>query len=452
MARKTSFSSENLVALGAVKLAELILDEALSNAPYRKKINAVLAGAKGAEAIAALIDRRLAGLEKARAMIDWDKEKAFCADLAATVAAIVKELGAADPALALKRLIRFLDTHPKTFDRIDDSSGRIQAVYWNAAEQAPFLAEKLAPDDRATLTAALTKSLRLDSHGLGQKLAANLIPLLPAPTLAAWDLDLADAGGDDRWIATRQAIAAMRGDLDLFLALEAKRPAWRQNPLQAAEKLLAAGRLDDALVWARKKHRAGREDLQNGAQGELEARILDAKGERVAAQNLRWARFAATLDPDALRDYLRKLDDFEEDDALDRAFARAEESPQIHQALAFFLVWPSIERAAKLVLRHAAQWDGRQYELLGAAAPALKGKFPLAASALYRALLTDILSRANSAAYGHGARYLARLDLLARQIDDWKNLDAHIAFTLRLQTEHGRKRGFWSLVAARPNA
>jgi hypothetical protein len=59
MARKTSLSLENLAALGAEKLARIILDDARGNAPFRKKANAALAGAKGPEAVAGLIDRRL---------------------------------------------------------------------------------------------------------------------------------------------------------------------------------------------------------------------------------------------------------------------------------------------------------------------------------------------------------------------------------------------------------
>ncbi|WP_425332431.1 hypothetical protein [Rhodoblastus sphagnicola] len=52
-------------------------------------------------------------------------------------------------------------------------------------------------------------------------------------------------------------MAQARGDLDQFLALEARRPDWRQDPFRSAERLLAAGRLDEALSWARREHRGG---------------------------------------------------------------------------------------------------------------------------------------------------------------------------------------------------
>ncbi|MBB4199937.1 hypothetical protein CCR94_10790 [Rhodoblastus sphagnicola] len=460
---KTSLTLENLVALGAEKLAQLILDEARTNAPFRKKANAALAGAKGPEAVAALIDRRLSALEKGRAMVAWEKEKDFAADLAATVETIVKELAQADAALALERLLRFIDSHAKVFERIDDSSGRIQDVYWRAAKAAPELAQKLTENERAGLAKRLTKSLDLDTHGLGAEIAIAIAPLLPAPALAAWDRELAKAGAEDRFVRVRQAVAEARGDLDAFLILEAQRPAWSQNPLRAAEKLLAAGRLDEALDWARREHRGGvayaaTADIAEGRirrlhdveRVALEARILEARGDKTSAQALRWQAFEATLDPAPLRDYLQKLGDFEEDDELARAFAHVEDSRQLYSALSFFIAWPQLDRAARLVEARDGQWDGQHYGALGCSASALEEKFPLAASVLYRALLDAILKRGKSQAYGHGARYLAQLETLAAEIVHWGEIADHAAYVVDLRKNHGRKSGFWSLTEAKP--
>ncbi len=108
MARRATLTNEALAALGAEKLARLVLDEAGRNAPFKKLVTAALAGAKGPNAVAAIIDRRLAGLERSRGFIDWEKRKTFAADLRATLATITDELGQADPAAAVDRLVRFL--------------------------------------------------------------------------------------------------------------------------------------------------------------------------------------------------------------------------------------------------------------------------------------------------------------------------------------------------------
>src|SRR3954462_13823686 len=82
----------------------------------------------------------------------------------------------------------------------------------------------------------------------------------------------------------------------------------------------------------------------------------------------------------------------------------------------FFLAWPRLDLASKLVLNHADTWDGRHYGALAPAADALDEPHPAAATVLYRALIDDILARARSPAYGHAARYFARLDALAERV------------------------------------
>ena len=179
----------------------------------------------------------------------------------------------------------------------------------------------------------------------------------------------------------------------------------------------------------------------------LEARILEAKNDRLAAQTLRWSTFEKTLHAGTLRSYIAKLDDFQEFDELDRAFAIAEAFPQPYVALAFFIEWPRLDRAAKLVLDKRALWDGRHYDVLAGAAATLEAEYPVAATILYRApLINDILVRAKSPAYGHGARYLAKLSALAEEISDGQGVQDHTTYFLALKRSHGRKHGFWTLV------
>src|ERR671913_1648806 len=103
MARRATLTSETLASLGADKLAKLVLDEVGRNAPFKKIVTAALAGAKGPDAVAAVVQRRLAALERARGFIDWEKRKAFAADLKATLAVITDELAPADPFAAVEQ-------------------------------------------------------------------------------------------------------------------------------------------------------------------------------------------------------------------------------------------------------------------------------------------------------------------------------------------------------------
>ena len=60
----------------------------------------------------------------------------------------------------------------------------------------------------------------------------------------------------------------------------------------------------------------------------------------------------------------------------------------------------------------------------------------------YRALLGDILDQARSPAYGHGARYLAKLDAMGPQVDDAAGIETHERYREALTKKHGRKRVF----------
>src|SRR4051794_32163724 len=224
MARRPTLTHNALVSLGPEKLAQLVLDEVGRNAAFKRIATAALAARKGPEAIAAVIDRRLTALERARGTIDWEKRRAFVSDLQATLTTITDELGAADAVAAVKRIMRFLAGADRVFDRVDDSSGHVQAVYWAAADALPGLAGRLADTAVAKLPEQLMPLLAADTYGLFERVAHALVPLLPSDARDQFDAALAaavleigpvrDGARDwarqarrDRLIRIRQAIA-----------------------------------------------------------------------------------------------------------------------------------------------------------------------------------------------------------------------------------------------------
>ncbi len=88
-ARRTTPSPETLAALGPDRLIGLILGETARNPGFKKLVSAALASLQGPEAVAAIVDRRLTALEGAQSYIDWQKRRAFVADLTALVTVIV---------------------------------------------------------------------------------------------------------------------------------------------------------------------------------------------------------------------------------------------------------------------------------------------------------------------------------------------------------------------------
>lgn len=469
MTRKPALSTDKLKDLGTDKLAQLVLEEAERNAGFRRQVKAALAGKSGPEAIAKLIDRRLSGLARAKSFIEWDKARAFTDDLRSLTDTITSELGLAAPALAIDRLLRFIATHEQVFERVDDSSGCVQDVYYQAIHATGDLAASLPVPEANALPEKIMTALGESTHGYLADVTEAVAPHLPQDTLARWDGDLKDAIAErqtedaarksdgwfysmtSQWAGMRQILASARGDLDLLIALELKKKPHMQDTLAITAQLLEAGRTAEALEWVRKPGRRTFGETDDGLAPErvsLEARILDATGDRSAAQALRWRCFEARLPADILRQYLKLLPDFEDIEAEDRAHAFALEKAKPEEALQFFLDWPRLDLAAKLITTHPHRWDGGDWHNLPKIADLLEHDHPLAATILYRALLDRILDRARSKAYGHGAKYLGKLTLLAQEADAMRpgTMTDHATYLAKLKKTHPRKSGFWARV------
>ncbi|SEL02117.1 DUF6880 family protein [Xaviernesmea oryzae] len=483
MARKPVVNSEALCKLGAEKLAALIVVQAESDQVFRRIVSAALAGAKGPEAVTKLIDQRLAALEKARSRVSWRRTKTFAQDLQSILRMIDGELAPLSAPLAVDRLLRFIATNGVVFERLEDGSGLIDDLYQNAVDALVPLTERLDEADRLLLPDRIMARLEDDEDNYLLLILTAIARHLPEAALLQWDRQLEGQtkeirrrkGGRfeheffksrliDRLLTARQIIARARDDLDGLVALEAQKSPTLQDRLSVARMLYDAGRFQEALDWLRKPEDGRvrimrREDLANGAgpiiaerldRVALEANILTALGDKPAAQALRWTCFEETLEPEPLRGYIAALGDFEEFEALDKAFAFVSKVKSPYGALSFFLRWPRLDHAAALVLAHRGRWDGGFYELLASAAELLEESQPLASAVLYRALLDDILNKSRSAAYGHGARHLIALrhldGVIPPEAYTQARMEPHAAYEAKLKQVHGRKYGFWPLL------
>jgi hypothetical protein len=96
MASKKTLNAKNLEALGAERLAELLLEISGGDAALKRRLRLELAGAAGPAEVAREVRKRLATLAKARSFVDWHRQAAFVADLDTQREAILKILSADD--------------------------------------------------------------------------------------------------------------------------------------------------------------------------------------------------------------------------------------------------------------------------------------------------------------------------------------------------------------------
>ena len=485
MAAKTTLNAKNLEALGAARLAELLLELATGNAAAKRKLRLELAGEASPQRLVQEVKKRLVSIRKAKSFIDWQKRKAFVDDLETQRRAIGK-IATVDPEEALELAWRFLDLAASVYARSDDGSGAIPRVFAAMLEDLGPLAETARPQPE-TLAETVFRAIQNNDYGQFDGVIEITAPVLGEPGLARLEALLKNAlqaaGGKEKPAAAGrlpdrdayersyrerelrralQAIADSRGDVDGFIAQSDAET--RRVPGIAADiagRLLAAGRVEEAWTAIEAgTPQPRRRDVPDGfalietvwlGSGERnweETRlaVMEAKGQREAAQAFRWACFETNLDAGHLRDYLKRLPDFDDLEAEAKALARVVEHRDVHHALFFLIEWPALDKAAAMLCHRYEELDGNAYPLLTPAADKLAGKQPLAATLCLRAMIAFTLDKAKSSRYGHAARHLATCKSLAPAIADYAGIEPHSAFVTRLRAKHGRKYGFWQNV------
>ena len=449
MASKKTLNAKNLTALGAERLADLLLEVTKGNAAAKRRLRLELAGEESAQDVAREIQKRLATINRSRSFIDWRGRNALAADLEMLRRSIVEQVGRADAETAFDLIWRFVALSNGIYERCDDSTGKIQDIFHTACDDLAELA-KTARLDALGLADRLSDALPGDEYGHYPKLIAGL-----APVLGTEGLDhlksriLADQMNHSRNYVFRAAleqIADAQGDVDGFIDQQGK--AGRRVPQIAAEiahRLLDAGRPEEAWDAINAPDR----EQERWLPYEWEAAriaVLGALGRTDDAQTFRWACFERTLNADHLRSCLDDLPDFDDVEAEDKAFRHALQFERFNTALHFLVTWPALELASKLIMDRADEIDGNDYELLGPAADVLDNRYPMAARLLHRGLIDFALEQARVKRYRHAARHLQECHSLSTRIADFGKFENHDAYFERLKRVHGKKTSFWNQV------
>ena len=357
----TRLSAANLVHLGAPRLAELLIEAGTANANFKRRLRLELAAEAGPALLALEIDKRLTTLAAARTRVSWRKRGELIDDLQAHRRMISDRLAPDAPAEALAVLVRWFDLYPSLAARVKDAKGELAAAFEAAARHLFLLAETAPPN----AVRELADAMRRRPVDYGRWIAASGDAV--GPGLARQLLDSLDAASiktpTGRHLVRHLADRAQ--ELDLWLSFVA--PEQARTPDTAADiarRFLVAGRITEA----RAALEAAIPPAPNARRGTLrrdhtdhaprltpawEAAsidLLETEGRREEAQALRWALFERDLSAQPLRDYLARLPDFDDVEALDRAFAHAAAHPDFEAAMRLLMDWPAHREAAGLVL------------------------------------------------------------------------------------------------------
>nr|WP_313635137.1 DUF6880 family protein [Brevundimonas diminuta] len=357
----TRLSAAGLERLGAARLADLLIEEGAGNANLKRRLRLELAAQAGPDVLALEIDKRLTALAAARTRVSWRKRGELIEDLTAHRRMIVERLAPEPPGEALAVLIRWFDLFPGLSVRVKDAKGELSAAFEAAAPDLFTLAETAGDEALRDLVDALRRRPQDYARWISSAGEA-LGPLTARRLLDGLDVSTRKTPAGRNLL---RRLADRAGDLDLWLSLVTPEQAGSPDvAADIARRLLEVGRTAEARAALEaalspsplnRRWTYGR-DPTDGAPRLTPAweaasiEVMDAEGHRREAQDLRWRLFERDLSAPVLRDYLSRLADFDDVEALDRAFVHASTHPDFEAAMRLLMEWPAHREAAALVL------------------------------------------------------------------------------------------------------
>ena len=439
-ARKT-LNTANLAALGAERLAAMLVEAAAEDAVWKRRLKMELAAEVGAPDLALEIDKRLTALATARTRVSWRRRPALIRDLDVLRRMIVDRLAGLDARLALDRLIAWFDLYPGLSSRTSDPKDELGQMFDAAADDLQSLSARAGA---ATAGPALAEAVltRQSDWGRGMGRTAPGLERAEARRLLT-DLTSGRPPPAGRLALVVRRLADRADDFDLWAATIPE--ADRNRPEVGAEiarRLARAGRAGDAraaLEASRLPAPAPRrgDPLPPDAWLKAEIAVLDSEGRAEEAAAARWALFDRSLDPEQLRALIADLPDFEDVVALDRACAMASRHPDADRGLAFLMNWPALREAAEMIMaRHGALKGGSEDIPLWAGR--LAGRSPVAAMLLLRVRIRTLVQLG---ADQEAAALIAEAAALAEQVEAPPGVPGHEAFMDEL--EAGKRKARW---------
>ncbi len=418
----------------------------------KRRLRLVLAGPEQA---AHEVRKRLATIRRAKSYIEWEKAVEVARDLLGQLATITGKVASANQTEALALLWQYMALATPVFERTSEMYEALEDAFYQGFKALPALA---TGTDEMALAEAVFQALQDNDYDQYSRLIPCLAEALGPKGLAALKArvlavelpespDQRDAFSQKYFISSAlQDIADAEGDVDAFIAqYDAHTRTMPAIAAEIATRLLAAGRAEEALATL---NATSRDTTRWPEWHSARLAVLEALGRLDEAQAQRWQRFTSTLSVEDLRAYLKRLPDFEDFEAEEKALDHATSFKPTEVALDFLRQWPALERAAALVLQEGPRLNGNAYEVLTPLAEALSARHPLAATLAHRALITYALDKARAARYRHAARHLLECESLAAQISDYGAFPSHAEFLRQLRKTHGRKAKFWDLVGA----
>ena len=371
---------------------------------------------------------------------------------------VARELLPKDPPGALALFEAFIEADAAWFDRADDSDGVIGDAV-RAACRHWLQAAARCETPRDVWPERLLKLYQADRYGARDELLRRADLLLDEPAqrglVARLESQLSQAleaspGGKSppmevfRISGALSLLSESLRDPDVMVRASL-RYSPNPNPVQRqafVRAYLDADRPADALAWLQDPWG----HLDDSRQ-DLLADALERLGRFEESSPIRQRMFERTLSDFYFQRWLEHLPEPARAEAVAHARQLALAHDDLTAAATLLLQLGDPAAAEARLLAEPGRIDGNDYGRLVPLAKALRAhECPRGETVVYRALLKGILDRAYARAYGHAARYWARLREVAGSGVGLLPLQSHEEFEAEIRARNGRKSAFWAYV------
>lgn len=413
--------------------------------------------------------RQVAGLNRAKSFVDWKKLPGFIDKLYFMLENL--KAGVKDPVIGMELIADFYDTDVSVFNRTNDRSGYLPAIYLNYAPEL-FAEYASRCEDKEKIVALILRILSADFQDVRFSFVDCVVDCLPEPEIRSLinaflekidstalleserNLDDDDDDDDDphaykrrHYYSLIQSLARQIKDAKLYeetVVASAKGDVSDYHYYRFAKVYLECDDVETAKAWLEKMSEENNL-YPNDNQEQLWLEIYRRQGQTEQLIALLRQRFKTDRSVEKLQALLDVIGEDQRDTEIAEAVAEILGSNGIQYTdVDFLIAIGRLDEAEAYLYARGELLDGHYYKRLLAYVRAMEpaGKH-MVVSLLYRSLLTDILERKYTKAYPHGVRYLRKLDALSPRISEWGRFEHHDAFKQRMKDEHGKKWSFW---------
>jgi hypothetical protein len=438
---------EQLEKINPSKLALLIKEIHDENPAWRKSLDMSIAVAEdNAKKLISLIKKEINLINKATSIIKFKKIKSLEQRLDLLQSKITIGLKNINIKEAINLQLEFVEISDNLLNRCHDFDNLIKNIFINACSELAKLHENANDlyDEDYICNLIYLKVINND-NGVYDNIILDFVNIFTKNILTTLKLKLIEANKlkkvkNNILTTALKDIADVNSNVDEYIeACSFFNKVSNEESLAIATRLIKRWRAEEALVWLEKTKNL--DDLHDRYY-ELKLASFEQLCNYSEANNIRLTWFDYSLDPIVYGQIISNLKDREEfkKQAISKAYAYQNKL----SALNFLIEIHEFEEAAEFVIKFQSKLVGADYNVLRTAAKILAKIHPLAATILYRILITLTLNDHYIKYYNYPAKYLAECKVLSTQITDWHGIEQHRIYFHNLQSLYSGKKGFWS--------